>query len=146
VKGLKDFPKEDRPPVLLPFINFHSMVGLGMYFIGLTALGLFLLWRKRLYENKLFLLAAFVSIPLPFISNELGWIATEVGRQPWVVYGLLRTRDGISVSVPAGQVLASLLLFASIYFLLFWVWIYLLRREIRKGPPEETMPKEGAMA
>jgi cytochrome d ubiquinol oxidase subunit I len=142
VKGLKAFPKEDWPPLALTFFPFHLMVALGMYFIALTAFGMFLLWRKRLFESRLFLKLALWSIPLPFITNELGWISAEVGRQPWVVYHVLRTRDAISTSVPVEQLVFSIIMFAVIYILLFAVWLFLIRREIRHGP-EEANPSVG---
>ena len=115
---------------------------LGLYFIGLTALGLFLLWRKKLFDSRLFATLAFFSLPLPLVANELGWMAAEVGRQPWIVYRLLKTSDSISVTVPAGQILASLLMFSAIYVLLGALWIFLLGREVKKGPEveEEVAP------
>lgn len=136
VQGLKDFPKEDRPPVILPFVSFHLMVGLGAFFVLFTMYGLFLQWKGKLYDNRLFLTIALFAIPLPFIANELGWIAAEVGRQPWIVYGILKTRDAISVSVPAGQILATIIIFSIVYAFLFWVWMYLLRRKIKHGPEQ----------
>ena len=114
------------------------MVGLGFYFIAFTALGLFLLWRRQLFENKLFLRVALLSIPLPVIANELGWIAAEVGRQPWIVYELMRTDQAFSTVVPAGQIFASICLFSLVYALLFCVWIFLLRRKLYKGPESES--------
>ena len=114
------------------------MVGLGLYFIALTGLGLLLLWRRRLYDSALFLKIAFLSIPLPVVANELGWIAAEVGRQPWVVYGLMRTDDAFSTVVPADQILVSLGLFTVVYALLFCVWIFLLGRKLQQGPGPET--------
>ncbi len=141
VAGLKDFPEDEWPPLLLSFFSFHFMVGLGFYFIGLTALGLFLLWRQKLHENRLFLWAALLSIPLPVIANELGWMAAEVGRQPWIVYGLMRTDQAFSTVVPAGQILASIVMFTTVYTLLFCVWIFLLRRKLLKGP-ESEIPAE----
>jgi cytochrome d ubiquinol oxidase subunit I len=137
VAGLKDFPEEEWPPLLLSFFSFHFMVGFGFYFIGLTALGLFLLWRQQLHENRLFLRVALLSIPLPVIANELGWFAAEVGRQPWIVYGLMRTDQAFSTVVPAGQILASIVMFTAIYTLLFCVWIFLLRRKLLRGPEPE---------
>jgi len=136
IKGLKDFPKEDRPPIILPFIGFHLMVGLGFFFLFFTAFGIYLQWKKKLYENRFFLTVAMFAIPLPFIANQLGWIAAEVGRQPWIVYGLLKTRDAISVSVPAGQILATIIIFTIVYAFLFWIWMYLLRRKINLGPEQ----------
>ncbi len=143
VAGLKDFPRAEWPPIHMSFFSFHFMVGLGFYFIGLTALGLFLLWRQQLHENRLFLRVVLLSIPLPVIANELGWIAAEVGRQPWIVYGLMRTDQAFSTAVPAGQILASLVMFTVIYTLLFCVWVFLLRRKLLKGP-ESEIPTEMA--
>jgi cytochrome d ubiquinol oxidase subunit I len=85
-------------------------------------------------QNRLFLTCSALTIPLPFIANELGWIAAEVGRQPWVVYNLMRTKDAVSGSVSAGEILASIILFSLIYSLLFGVWLYLLGRQFDKGP------------
>ena len=141
VAGLEDFPEEQWPPLLPSFFSFHFMVGLGLYFVGLSALGLFLLRRQRLHENRLFLRVALLSVPLPVIANELGWIAAEMGRQPWIVYRLMRTEQAFSTAVPAGQVLASLVMFAVIYTLLFCVWIFLLRRKLLNGP-ESEIPTE----
>jgi len=135
VQGLNDFPREEWPPLLLTFTSFHLMFVLGMFFIGLTALGMFLLWRNKLFGNRLFLGLAMVSIPLPFVANELGWIAAEVGRQPWIVYRLVKTADAISRAVPGEQVLFSLVLFSVIYLLLGALWLFLLRRRIVEGPP-----------
>jgi cytochrome d ubiquinol oxidase subunit I len=134
VKGLKDFPKEEWPPLALTFYPFHLMVALGIYFIIFSAVGLFLLWKNKLFSTMLFMKIALWSIPLPFISNELGWISAEVGRQPWIVYHLLKTRDAASVTVPAGQVLFSIIMFCLIYSMLFGAWIFLLRRQLERGP------------
>ncbi|MHB9038705.1 MAG: cytochrome ubiquinol oxidase subunit I [Armatimonadota bacterium] len=136
VTGLEAFSRDEWPPIAMTFYSFHSMVLLGMYFIGMTALGIFLLWRGKLFESKRFLRLALVSIPLPFIANELGWMTAEVGRQPWIVYKLLRTGDAISITVPAGQILATIILFCLVYALLFVAWILVLRREMRLGPAE----------
>jgi cytochrome d ubiquinol oxidase subunit I len=136
VKGLKDFPKDEWPPLGLTFYPFHLMVYLGTYFILLTLFGAYLLWRKTLFDNKLFLRLALWSIPLPLIVNELGWITAEVGRQPWIVYRVMKTRDAISISVPSGQILASIILFILVYTLLFFLWLFLLKREIKHGPGE----------
>lgn len=134
IQGLKDFPKADRPPLLTTFFSFHAMVYLGGWLFLVAAAGLVLMWRKALVERRLFLRAAALTIPLPFIANEVGWIAAEVGRQPWAVYNLLRTSDAVSASVPAGQILASIVLFSLIYSLLFGLWVYLLGRQIAQGP------------
>ena len=134
VRGLNDFPRDEWPPLLLTFFPFHLMVVLGVYMIALTIFGLFLLWRKSLFGNGFFLKLALWSIPLPFVANELGWITAEVGRQPWIVYGVMKTRDAISVTVPTNQILASLILFILIYLVLSFVWLFLIRREILEGP------------
>jgi cytochrome d ubiquinol oxidase subunit I len=134
VQGLKEFAPEDRPPIGITFFSFHSMVYLGMWFALIAFGGFVLLKMGKLYENRLYLLAATLTVPLPFFANELGWIAAEVGRQPWVVYNELRTSNAISASVPPGQVLASIIMFALIYSLLFGVWWFLLKRQFNKGP------------
>lgn len=138
IQGLKDFPKDEWPPLGLTFYPFHLMVALGMYFILLTVVGLFLLWKDKLWTNSLFMKLALWSIPLPIVANELGWIAAEVGRQPWIVYHLLKTQDAVSICVPAGQILFSIIMFTLIYGLLFAAWIFLLKREIKKGPDESV--------
>jgi len=143
VKGLKAFPKDEWPPLGMTFYPFHLMVALGMYFILLTLGGIYLWWRGQIFENKLFLKLALWSIPLPFIANEFGWITAEVGRQPWIVYHLLKTKDAVSVSVPAWQVLASLILFVIVYAFLFFIWLYLIRRTVDAGP-ETAEPGENA--
>lgn len=135
VKGLKDFPADERPPILPTFFSFHLMLALGGYFMAFTALGLFLWWRGQL-ENKWFLRAAVWSIPLPIICNEVGWMAAEIGRQPWVVQGLMKTKDAVSGSVPAEQILASLIMFGAVYAVLFAVWVFTLRYKINHGPEE----------
>jgi cytochrome d ubiquinol oxidase subunit I len=134
VKGLNDFPKEDWPPLIPTFVTFHLMVALGMYFILLTLFGIFLLWRKRLYQSRLFLTLALLSIPLPIIANELGWATAELGRQPWIVYDVLRTTDGVSAGVPGGHVLLSTIMFCAVYALLFAAWLMALRRKLGEGP------------
>lgn len=134
VTGLNDIPKDEWPPVMMTFYSFHFMVVLGVYFIGLTVLGLLMMWSRALTRNKFFLWLAMLSIPLPFIANELGWIAAEVGRQPWIVYKLLKTKDAISITVPAAQILFTIIMFALIYLLLFVAWMMILKRELNRGP------------
>jgi cytochrome d ubiquinol oxidase subunit I len=138
VQGLDKTAPADQPPVPLPFFSFHIMVALGLYFIGITLLATFLRWRGALF-NKRWLMWVFVfSVVGPYASNQLGWIAAEVGRQPWAVYKLLRTNDAISKSVPAEQILASIILFGIVYILLFAVWVHVLNDKIQKGPEEPT--------
>ena len=134
VKGLKDFAPEDRPPVMLSFLSFHAMVVMGGYMLLFTLLGIFLLPRGHVYANRHFLRLAVLSIPIPFVANEVGWMAAEVGRQPWIVYHLMRTEHALSVSVPAWQIVISIALFVVVYSLLFGVWIYLIRHLVAKGP------------
>jgi len=140
VKGLDATPRADWPPLLATFFSFHLMVLLGLYFMAFTALGLLLLWRRRLFGNRFFLTAALWSIPLPFLATQVGWMAAEIGRQPWAVYGVLRTSDAASnaATVPAGQILASIIMFSLIYLLLFNTWVRLLRRAIHHGITDEA--------
>ncbi|MDR1729002.1 MAG: cytochrome ubiquinol oxidase subunit I [Acidobacteriota bacterium] len=135
VAGLDQF-EPDVPPVALPFWGFHVMVWLGCYFIVLTLYALWRLWRKTLYEARWLLWVFVFSVPLPFVANQLGWVAAEVGRQPWIVYNLLRTSDAVSQNVTAAHVGGSIALFVLIYALLFSVWIFLLNDKIKKGPEE----------
>ncbi len=137
VLGIKAFPQDERPPLYVTFFSFHLMFVLGLYFIVLTALGLLLWWRNQLLGNKLFLRMALFSMPLPVVANELGWIAAEVGRQPWIVQGLLRTDEAFSTVVSAGEIIFSIAVFSGIYTLLFFVWIFLLKRVLLRGPDEE---------
>ena len=106
--GLETFPLEDRPPVLIPFFGFRIMVGMGLIMLGVSWLGNFLRWRGRLETTRWFLWATFLSFPTGFIAVLSGWYTAEVGRQPWVVYGLLRTRDAVTPSLTTGDVLFSL--------------------------------------
>lgn len=131
VKGLKDFPKEDRPPVTLTFWAFRGMIGLGTLFILLGAWAY--IKRARPEESPLLLKLLMWVIPLPYIALQLGWIVAEVGRQPWIVYGLMRTTDAVSPVNP-GEVALTLTLFVGVYLVLGIVAIYLLRRTALKGP------------
>ena len=131
VKGLKDFPKEDRPPVWLPFLGFRTMVGIGTLLIVLAALAFF--YRKEIEETNWLLRILVYAIPLPYIAISCGWILAEVGRQPWIVYGLMRTKDAASPIDPS-QVAISLVAFIVVYALLGAVDIYLLFKYARKGP------------
>jgi len=135
VDGLDKF-EPDVPPVALPFFGFHIMIWLGCYFIVVTLYALWLLWRKTLFQTKWLLWLFVFSIPLPFIANQFGWVAAEVGRQPWIVYNLLRTGDAVSPTLTTAQVGGSIAIFGLIYVLLFAVWIFLLSGKIKKGPEE----------
>lgn len=147
VVGLDQFKPEDRPPVAIPFLTYHLMVALGMGFIGLTGLALLGWWRGWLFERR-WLLWVFVAAVLgPILANQAGWVAAEVGRQPWVVYGLLRTSDALSKAVSGEMVLTSIIGFGLIYALLFAVWVFVLNEKIKHGPEEEpdasAPPPEG---
>ncbi len=134
VQGLSDFPSDETPPFWLTFVSFHTMVALGMFFIVVMLVGVFLLYRRKLFDRRWFLNLLMFVVPLPIIACELGWIAAEVGRQPWVVYRMLRTSEAISLNVTAGEVLFSIILFGLIYLFLGVLYIFLAFREIKHGP------------
>jgi len=136
VTGLDKFPRSEWPPLALTFYPFHIMVGIGLYLIAFSILGLLLALRKRLFNMRGYLIAAVWTIPLPFLANELGWITAEVGRQPWIVYGVMRTSNATSSNVPAAQVIFSLVVFGLLYTLFTLAWAIILRRELRHGPEE----------
>ncbi|MCA9794723.1 MAG: cytochrome ubiquinol oxidase subunit I [Candidatus Eremiobacteraeota bacterium] len=134
VAGLDKIPADERPPIWLPFQAYHLMIGLGTAFIGLSWLGCFFWWRGTLFEQRWLLWLFVLSVLGAYAANEAGWVAAEVGRQPWVVYGLLRTDQGLSQAVVAGQVLSSILMFGLVYFLLFLVWVFVMNNKISHGP------------
>jgi len=131
VRGLKDFPKDERPPVFLTSFAFKGMVGLGFYFILATILG----WlnRNRLVDSPKYLKLMLLSIPLPYVACELGWIVAEVGRQPWIVYGLMKTSDAVS-PIATSQVLTTLIMFVLVYGLLGVTGFYLIAKNALQGP------------
>ncbi len=131
VKGLKDWPKEERPPVLLVFSAFKIMVGLGSLFVLLMIIGWFL--RNRLLEAPSYLKIMLYAIPLPYIAVQAGWAVTEVGRQPWIVYGVMKTAQAAS-PVAASQVGISLAAFIVVYGIIALFYLYLLRRTVINGP------------
>ncbi|MDX2445666.1 MAG: cytochrome ubiquinol oxidase subunit I [Desulfobacterales bacterium] len=131
VQGLKDFPKDERPPVLVTSYAFRGMVGLGVIFILLTVFGWFK--RNKLLENSLYLKIMMFAIPLPYLAIQLGWVVAEIGRQPWLVYGVVRTADGAS-PVAVSQVAFSLVGFVLIYSVLGAAGFYLMFQKAKKGP------------
>jgi cytochrome bd ubiquinol oxidase subunit I len=134
VTGLRSFPSQDRPPVQPVFQAYHAMLGIGMALIGLSLLGV-LLWRRgTLFETRWLLWVYVFAVLGPQAANQLGWFTAEVGRQPWIVYGLMRTTAAVSPTVTSGQVLTSLAMFVLIYLALFVLFIYLLDQKIRHGP------------
>lgn len=133
VKGLKDFPRDEWPPVLPSFISFRLMVALGGWFALVSLWGF---WRRnRLLESPWMLKAMLWTIPLPYLANELGWTLTEVGRQPWIVYGLMKTQDAVS-PIAVSQVLPTVIAFVLVYSLLGFADFYLLFKYARKGPAD----------
>ena len=139
VTGLKAFPEEDRPGQLNAVFQFyHIMISIGILLIFLTLYASFLWWKGKLFDKKWLLWIFSFSVLLPQIANQVGWFSAEMGRQPWVVYGLLRTSKAFSLAVSANQVLFSLILFFMVYFVLFILFIYLLNKKIKHGPFDET--------
>lgn len=134
VKGLSEFPPDERPPVAPTFLAFHNMVILGNVMVLVVLAGLVQLWRGRLESGRGWQWMMVCAVPLPMVAIQLGWLAAEVGRQPWIVYGLLRTRDAVSRVVAAPQLLFSIVLFSLIYVMLGGLWLHLLRKEIVHGP------------
>ena len=137
VKGLKDFPADLRPPVMPTYLSFRAMVALGTYFLLAALAAIFLSYRKKLEEYRLFLIIMVFSIPLPYIANQLGWIVAEMGRQPWIVYGVLKTADAVSKNISTMQVVMSLFGFTVLYGGLGVIDIYLLAKYARKGPDND---------
>ena len=133
VQGLKDFPAEDRPNSLIIFWTFRFMAGIGFLMLAIMFWGGFLWWRKRLFGSQLFLKTLVVAQPLGFIATVTGWITTEVGRQPWVVYGVMRTSEGVS-PIAAGNVVWSLALFVCFFGLIGVSYFYYVLRTLRLGP------------
>jgi len=135
VVGLRDIPRDQWPDnVPLHYYAYHIMVGLGTLFIAAMAVAGWLLWRRKLYESRTILWILMLAAPFPFIANTMGWMTTELGRQPWLVYGILRTEDGYSPTVSAGNTLFSLLGFMGLYLLLGILFLSLVAREIGHGP------------
>lgn len=139
VTGLNAFPEDERPKqVNAVFQFYHIMVTIGMLLIGLTLFSMFLWLKGKLFSKKWLLWIFVFSVLLPQIANQVGWFAAEMGRQPWVVYGLLKTSDAFSQAVTDNQILFSLVLFLVIYTLLFLLFIYLLSKKIKHGPYDES--------
>jgi cytochrome d ubiquinol oxidase subunit I len=140
VKGLDQFPQDQWPTTLpLLFYAYHIMAGLGTYFVVLMVVAALMLWRQRLYRARWMLWALLVSFPLPYIANTAGWMTAEIGRQPWLIYGLMRTSEGYSNTVSASNGLFTLLGFMGLYTLLGLLFTVLVYREISHGPePKST--------
>lgn len=146
VKGLDDIPADERPPVQATFQFYHLMVAIGMLLILLSWGGGLLAWRGALFRSRRLLWVLVFAVLLPQLANQLGWAAAEVGRQPWIVHGLMRTADAVSPNLAPGQVLLSLVLFTVIYLALFVVFIVLLDQKVRQGPHEPGGAAHGEAA
>ena len=138
VRGLNAFPPDTWPDnIPLLYYTYHIMVGLGTIFIAVMVVAAFLLWRKTLFQARWMLWVLLLSLPFPYIANTAGWMTAEIGRQPWLVYGLMRTADGYSKLVSAGNGLFTLLGFMGMYTVLGILFLFLVRREIENGPLAE---------
>jgi cytochrome bd ubiquinol oxidase subunit I len=145
VKALEEFPREDWPDnVPLLYYSYHVMVGLGTIFIGITVLSAFMLWRGWLYTFRPMLWVIMLAVPFPFIANTAGWFSAELGRQPWLAYGLFRTEDGVSPLVSSGSVLFTLIGFMGMYLIMGLLYIILMVREVNHGPEPEEETLESA--
>jgi cytochrome d ubiquinol oxidase subunit I len=140
VAGLNAFPRENWPtnnPLL--YYAYHIMAGLGTYFVLLMSIAAFLLWRRKLFQSRWALWLLMLSFPFPYIANTAGWMTAELGRQPWLIYGLMRTRAGFSKNVLEGNTLFTLLGFMGLYALLSVLFILLMYREVDRGPQFELI-------
>ena len=147
VHGLDEYPESTWPTnIELLYYAFHVMVGLGTIMIGIMALAALFAWRKRLERSRPLLWVLMLAVPLPYIANSAGWMTTELGRQPWLVYGLLRTENGASPTVHSGDALFTLLGFAGLYLVLGLLYVFLVLREIGHGPAHEATPPPKAAA
>lgn len=141
VKGLNDFPKDQWPTnIPLLYFAYHIMVGLGTIFAAVTVVSAFLLWRHRLFHTRWMLWIVMLCVPLPYIANTAGWLTAELGRQPWLVYGLMRTDQGYSTNVHAGNTTFTLLGFMGLYLVLGILFLFLVQREIGHGPERGPAP------
>ena len=135
VKGLKDFPRDLWPDnIALLYYSYHIMVGLGTLLIALMLLAILALWRGRLYENRPLLWALLLALPFPYIATTAGWMTAELGRQPWLIYGVMRTAAGVSPRVSAANGLFTLIGFMGLYLVLGILFLFLIHREIDHGP------------
>jgi cytochrome d ubiquinol oxidase subunit I len=135
VAGLDSFPESDWPDnIELLYYAFHVMAGLGTIFIGLMAIAAVLSWRGALATTRPVLWLLMLAFPFPYIANTAGWMTAELGRQPWIIYGILRTRDAASPAVHSGTVLFTLIGFTGIYLVLGLLFLFLVLRELEQGP------------
>lgn len=142
IKGLDAFPKDELPPVLPVFYSFHIMILVACFLGLLCLLGAIGWWRGWLFKARWFLWACVFSVLAPQIANQVGWIVAELGRQPWIVYGMLRTKDAVSPTLTSGQAIASLVMFGIIYIMLFALFVYQMTHKIHNGPDAENSHPE----
>ena len=144
IQGLNAFPENSRPPVLLSFVAYHTMIFIGVVLSLFFLFGAYLAWRKKFLTSRWYLKLMVLVLPLPYIANEIGWVAAEVGRQPWTVYHVLLTEDAASKVVPVWQILVSLTLLSIVYAFIYLLFLVRLRRIVSEGPrPAEALPEEG---
>jgi len=140
VRGLDAFPEDQWPDTIaLLYYSYHVMVGLGTIFIAVMVVAAFLLWRRRLYESRAMLWVLMICVPLPYIANTAGWMTAELGRQPWLIYGVMRTAQGVSPQVGAGNAWFTLIGFMGMYTVLAILWLFLVYREIERGPDSDEV-------
>ena len=139
VQGLNEFGEDELPPIVITYLSYHGMILIGSLFALMAFMGLVLMSIKKLHESRWYLTILLAAVPLPFVSNTLGWMSAEIGRQPWAVYRVLRTAEAASVVVPAGQILFSIIMFSTIYILIFAVFLMLLFKIVQKGPDQITI-------
>jgi cytochrome d ubiquinol oxidase subunit I len=148
VRGLDSFPEDQWPDTIpLLYYSYHVMVGLGTIFIAVMVVAALLLWRKKLFESHWMLWLLMLCVPLPYIANTAGWMTAELGRQPWLIYGLMRTAQGVSPKVGAGNAWFTLIGFMGLYTVLAILWLFLVYHEIARGPdPDDPLRGEPAAA
>jgi cytochrome d ubiquinol oxidase subunit I len=139
VKGLDAFPQDEWPTSIeLLYFSYHIMVGLGTLFIAIAVVAAFLMWRGKLFSGRWMLWILLLALPFPYVANTAGWMTAELGRQPWLVYSLMRTADGYSKTVSAGNGIFTLLGFMGMYMVLGILFLFLVRREIERGPEADV--------
>lgn len=146
VPGLSAFRPSDWPPVQITYYAYHVMVGLGTIFVAVGLLGVLLLWRRRLFDARWFLWILMLMLPFPYIANEAGWVVTEVGRQPWLIWGVMLTAKGYSPTVVAGQTIFTILGFFGLYSILIVLFLFLVGKQIALGPEGAVHTPETGLA
>ncbi len=148
VRGLADFPQDEWPDqIALLYYSYHVMVGLGTIFIAVMVVAAFLYFRGKLFTARWMLWILMICVPLPYIANTAGWMTAELGRQPWLIYGMMRTAQGISPRVGAGNAWFTLIGFMGMYTVLGILWLFLVYREIEEGPgPEDDLRREARVS